>query len=276
MDQDSPSIDFLYDFLYVDSPRVNSWLAQLHKDGVPIEFKKTASTSDQSSAEISGGVPGFVKAGEATSGTTIEGHERKFNSELAAPLNLLDLLDEHGYINREIQNAQIGSLIVVTGTLHLLDFEFLQKIWAPAMKLIAAQTKITHGNKAEVALQKSQMDVFSDIIKAMPSEPQVYLITPDGKMIWSALNNSNMTINTAMIALAHGAKINGTWSMLAAVDARPDQEEKELQVDFEFGAIAAAVHNILQVVRESVGRPPSAYAVTPILIFRETRPASQG
>lgn len=275
MAQDSQSIDFLYDFLYVDKPRVNSWFAQLFDEGVLTAFKSTHSSTGTFSSDVSGGMPGVARGGLKSVDGTQDGHERNYNTEWSLPLTLLDALDEHGYIHSSIASAEIGSLVLVSGHVQLTDMTMLQKIWAPAIKIMSADMKVTHQNRAEVTKFKELLSTFGDVVNAMPPEAQLYIKDKSGETVWASLKENHMIVNASTLALTHGARVQGTWHILAALDAKPDLEVEETVVEaLNTGDLGEVMTNVLDMVRKLVGRSHDAYAITPILIFRKTVPTA--
>ncbi|TAL90936.1 MAG: hypothetical protein EPN62_00965 [Candidimonas sp.] len=275
MAQGSPSIDFLYDFLYVDKPRVSSWFAQMFDEGVLTTFKSTSNTTIQASGEASVGIPLTAKGSLQGSGSATKGNERNYNAEWSLPLTLLDALDENGYIHRSIGAAEIGSLVLVSGNVQLTDITMLQKIWSPAIKIMSANMKVTHQNKGDVAKFKELLATFGEIINAMPPESQLYIKDNSGETVWASLKEDHMIVNASTLALTHGARVQGTWHILAALDAKPDVEVEESVVEaLNTGDLGDVMINVLDMVRKIVGRSHDAYAITPILIFRKTIPTT--
>lgn len=274
MAQDLQNTDFLYDFLYVDKPRVGSWFAQMFDEGVLTTFKRYHRETNSSTGDLSGGVPGVMKGGMSALTGAEEGHERNYSTEWSLPLTLLDALDEHGYIHRRIETAEIGSLVLVSGHVQLTDMQMLQKIWSPAIKIISSDLKITHSNKTEINKFKQLLVTFGEVVNAMPPEPQLYIKNKDGETVWASLKDEHMIINTSTLALAHGAHVQGTWHILAALDAKPDiPEERMVMKALNTGDLGETMTSVLDLVRTLVGRSHDAYAITPILIFRQTSPS---
>ncbi|MFU2052924.1 hypothetical protein [Bordetella hinzii] len=268
MDQDSPSIDFLYDFLYVDKPRVHSWLAQLFDEGVLKTFKHSSSTSDTSEGTV--GIKAVVQGGLKHNGTVTEGQERVYDAEWSLPILLIDRLDEIGHITKDIVSARIGDLVMVAGRMELTDVQTLQKMWSPAIKLMIAEQKVTHANKQEVAKLKETLAHFGEAISAMPPDAQLYMRDRTEVAVWASLRAEHTIINTSTLALAHGAAIAGQWMMLAVLDSKPDWENPFAEGGpmINTSDMAETMHAVLNLVRKLAGRSAGAYGVTPIAIFR--------
>jgi hypothetical protein len=78
--------------------------------------------------------------------------------------------------------------------------------------------------------------------------------------------------------LKHGTVINGSWSMLGVLDAFPYQPNPIMDdgrpLQDALAEVAGTAMGMLTVqlaplAQQMLGRPPGAFGVTPILIFRE-------
>lgn len=274
MAQDSQNIDFLYDFLYVDKFRVNSWFAQLFNEGVLTTFKSTHSATGTISNGISGGIPGVAKGALGSIEQAQDSHERSFNTEWSLPLTLLDALDENNFIHKDLQSTPVGSLVLLSGNMQFTDVGMLQKIWDPASKVILQTQKTTHQNKSEATSFKNLMSSFGDILRAMPPEPQVHIQGEDGLTSWASLRPESMTVNASTLALAHGSFLEGTWHILAVLDAAPSNYGGNGVPRINNSDMADAMAEVLTMVRRLVGRDEISYSVSPVLIFRQSHSAT--
>lgn len=271
--QDSQSIDFLYDFLYVDKARVNSWFAQLFNEGVLTTFKSTHSATGTISDNVSGSIPGLIKGTLSSMEGAQDSHERSFNTEWSLPLTLLDALDENKFIHRDLRCTPVGSMVLLSGNMQLTDVGMLQKIWDPAIKVITQTQKTTHQNKNQAANFKNLMGSFGDILRAMPPEPQVHIQDKDGMTSWASLRPESMTVNASTLALAHGSFLEGTWHILAVLDATPSNYGGDGIPRINNGDMADSMAEVLTMVRRLVGRDEISYSVSPVLIFRQSHSA---
>ncbi len=272
MAQDLPSIDFLYDFLYLDRSRAQSWLAQLVAEGVPLSTKYQSSSTDSSKINATGGVPGVLKGGGSSTESVTETMERNFNTEWSIPLNLLDMLSEADYVRKNMVEAPIGSVVHVHGSATVIDISFMQAGWDAFGDLYLGQEKTTHANKLAKAAQKAEFAKIGTVLKFMPPMPQLHLHTSEGESVWSVLHDEHMIIDPSALTLTYGASIKGDWHILAVLDALPDVGQP-ISSHIEIGRpIADGLLPVMNALREGMGRPDHAYAVSPIAIFRAIRP----
>jgi hypothetical protein len=283
MARESQSIDSIYDFLYADTERLRSWLAQVVDDGVPIGHKHTSQTGETATSEVGGGVDASAKANALIAKADIKGgvsgkigsqqsanlsYERSFDSSWSLPLNVLDRLDELDFIERDLSAAKIGSLVLVTGTPQLLDIKLLQDVWTPGTSYMAADAKVTHQNKTQLTSAKAMMKGIGEILKVMPPAPQLTMVDHAGNNVWACLQDQHLIVSAASLALTHGSTIRGVWHVLAVLDATPDAEDDDDTGEVVNSQLMSAASTLLGAIRELMGRSPAAYGVTPVLIFR--------
>ncbi|RIQ17435.1 hypothetical protein D0846_12060 [Bordetella avium] len=211
-----------------------------------------------------------MQGGLKHNGTVTEGQERVYDAEWSLPILLIDRLDEIGHVTKNILSARIGDLVMVAGRMELTDVQTLQKMWSPAIKIMIAEQKVTHANKQELSKLKELMAHFGEAIAAMPPDAQLYMRDRTEAAVWASLRAEHTIINTSTLALAHGAAIAGEWIMLAVLDSKPDWENPFAEGGpmINTSDMAESMHGVLNLVRKLAGRSPTAYAVTPVAIFR--------
>ncbi|WP_446189241.1 DUF6414 family protein [Herbaspirillum huttiense] len=286
MAQESQSTDFVLDFLYVDFDRIKSWLAQLVVDGVPTGHKKTSTSGEAASKEVSGAIEAAANASVLFAKSGIKGLasgkvsaaenlssslERSFDAYWSLPINFLNKVDEVGLLQRNISKADIGSLVLVSGSPVVMDMKFLQDVWAPGTEFMLSQRqplKPNNQHKAAANQEREQMRMVGSLLKVVPPAPQLVLKDDGGAKVWASLKENHMIVNTSALALTHGVDISGKWGVLAVLDAIPDgQKASDRSGNFGTGLMNAA-GELLTALRDMMGRPTDAYGVTPVLIYR--------
>lgn len=293
----------VFDFLYQDLPRISAFLAQLD-DGLIQSLKRTAGTGSSSKDETqTGGKIGSSGTGvnltgiEGTTTEQREGLERTFDPLWSNAIRLLDLLDQGGWVQRDIETAGIGRCVVVTGSLVIMDLGMLREMWKrPSIqKLLRAgveqasqfgaandQHAPRHERRREASLARSknsrpsEAEVGLDIMDLLPHVTQGYLLQP-GSETFFTLQVSGLAVPSGDLMLKHGLHLGAGWNMLGIVDALPSATTDDEVFDlFRVGAsshMAQMLTGMAHPLRELMGRPPTAYSVTPLLIFR---PVSRG
>lgn len=273
MDQETQSTGSLFDFIYADTQRIGSYLAQLVDEGVQTSAKIVANTNDGHAVKAQGSIPGIAKGSGTWTESAGRSLEKSFDATWSLPLNLLDLLDRDGYISRDISQCELGHIVLIEGTLSLLDIKLMQKLWAPATQLSASQTKTTHANKSVIQSQKSQTKLMGDVLANLPSAVQVYVNEKHGNLAWGTFKQEMFAGSSDDINMKYGGYVDGSWQILAVLDAKPSyaSDRESFVIPNELFNVFA---NVIDQVREAVGRPYVAYGITPLMIFRKVGKAA--
>lgn len=286
------------DFLYHDSRRIASFLAQFEPSGHLQQVTQTKAGSrgkqEASTTEVKGSLGvagGAYTANQETSLELAQGYERIFDPFWANARAFLNYANEHSLLVENVTGARFGQLLHAKGQLGVMDITMLRAAWD--VKTIQTQIKSgmhagggksqhTAAAKAEKRKADELADFMIDMLKIMPHAVQAFFATPTGERIWGTLTAENLVTQPGDLALKHGIMIPGEWSIVAIVDALPTPEVAD--DDFEGRAQQAVIETIsllggspisqvaLHVAPAAkllLGRPNSAYGVTPLLIFRE-------
>jgi hypothetical protein len=289
-----PTTDSVYDFLYHDSRRIASLLAQFDPNGhlTQLSYGRSANRGKESASHLdaSGGLPGLAKVDSKNSETVKSAHQeellRVYDPTWANARLLLDLLDERKLINRDPSTARFGQIVLCSGKLSFLDLRTLQAAWGmksvQAMIRGGAEPAQSSGNRrdrrkaaAQGLSQKSTApdptEFMLDYIPSMPHTLQVNLMGKE--RVWCTLDLQGISTEPSHLILKHGASIPGDWSILGILDAKPDADSgsaEDTAESFDADEIVANVTKMMApLIRTFMGRPESAYGVTPLLLFRQ-------
>lgn len=295
MASDGATAASIYDVLYADTRRLSSLLSQFSDDGIVTELVRNAEDSNSVQASLSIKV---VKGGTSEAGKT--GKSQKIDPQWLLPLLFLDEAQE--LIDRDITQAAIGSLVLVTGRMIVADLRILQKLWSvpTTKKLMLQEARKSAQEAAKLAaleeggaaasraarranqkpVDTSEAEMTMEMLPLLPHSPQVNIITPDATA-WSTIDPAYFVGAVEDLLLKHGAKLPGAWSMVGILDARPWEEREDDDYDDWLSAddrlrIGGYTENIWKVAldlagpaRQALGRPMFSYGVTPLIIFRE-------
>lgn len=281
MEQESEDINSLYDFIYVDRDRLASYSAQLFNDGILSSAKKSVHSQDAKSKTFSGhlGVASAALDGLSTIG---EVYERTFDASWTLPLNVINSLDEHGFIKKDFKTAGMGSVVLVKGSAALLDVGLIKSLWEPALDFfVSFLPDKTARHRSEKKQLRDQWSKFGNILSRFPLSVQIHLDS-EGSKLWASLNQECMIARSDDIALKYGGSITGECIVIGVLDARPDEgdrsgESEHLDADLDisdFSNLFAAMTTMMNSIRDLVGRPSGAYGITPIMISRIIRNSS--
>lgn len=266
MDQDSPNIDYLYDFLYVDKTRMGLYFAQMFDGGVLTGSKTTQQNSETNASNFTGNA-GVAKAGMSQNSLILEAIEKQFDTSWSLPLNVIEALDETGFIERKLSSVPTGKIVLIKGTIAVLDIKMMKEMWAPMKDLVVGEAKTTHKNKTELAITRSLYDSIGGVLSKLPECVQLFIKTEEEELAWTTLLPQNLTINPDDLGLKYGANIEGEWHLLGILDARPDNGVSESKMNINLDMFTGTMQ-LMNGIRSSFGRPNSAYGVCPIAIFR--------
>lgn len=263
----SQSTKYLFDFIYIDRPRLNSYFGQLYNAGVLTQVKETSGKSDSSIFHGELGVPMVAQGKITDTGQISESAERSFDSSWTLPVTLLNRLDELGYLRRSLAEAGISELVLVEGSLRLFDIRMMRELWEPALEL--------HLDSIKGATRQERDKIRNDaknnltFIKRLPHTLQFSFKSGEDEA-WSTLNPDYMTINPDDLAFKHGAFISGEWFAFGVMDARPDivTDDAIRKIPGIHTELDLGFAQMLIAIRTAFGRPSASYGITPIMIFR--------
>ncbi|OXE35547.1 MAG: hypothetical protein CGW95_13135 [Phenylobacterium zucineum] len=297
--------DSVFDFLYHDSRRVGSFLSQFDAnglltgltqgEGVTKGAKRSKKFGVGAQAPILGGGNLEFEIGPGEAGS--HSMERAYDPFWTNALTLLDFLTERKLIQTEISEAALGQFVLVRGRLMMLDLTMFKDAWV----LSAVQQAVRAGDNTQAANpqgnnrheRRSQgrqqparnpmpadADIALELMGILPHTVHATVSGVNGETTWAVLRNEFMVTPSSELVLTHGSGIPGEWAMLGILSGQPDIGETELQKHLAqvaqtvpAGLITSGVGLMMQLlsplIRTALGRPATAFAVTPLIIFRE-------
>jgi len=301
-EEDGSADRFVLDFLYNDSRRIGSFLAQFEPGHLQqYTHTKGAQRAKQDTSERTGkanlaALEGELKGAHQVSASAEEAYERIFDPYWSNPRAFLNHLSENDLIQRDLEAATIGQFVVVKGSLIIADMQMLHPLWEmPTIRdfMMASHaaneepTAAPSGNRNE-RRQGQARDRKQAAPKRMPSEAELVLsllphmphaghlhIIGDDFGVWAPAAEGAMVSPMADLVLKHGPKIAGEWSLLGILDAYPYSSE-EAMTEMEIVRTGMTTENVSKValqlgpfIRQAFGRPLLSYGMTPLLLYRE-------
>lgn len=269
MAQETPNIDSLFDYFYLDTDRLSHWLAQLDDGGVLSSFRHSKSFYDGLRNEL--GINAGLKGGQSSSESHQENQERVYDSEWTRPLLLLDLLSQAEMIQRDINKAPIGSLVLVSGPIQIFDISLLQNAWDSIGGLIFADKVPKKAKSSMTRSQRQTVEFYNTmggLLKAMPNSPQIYLKDASDEVVWASLEPDFIVGNPATLALSNGPFLSGTWNAVGILDGHRDDSSVEQPEAFAKTEMSEGICQMLTAVKDAVGRGHDTFSMTPLMIFR--------
>lgn len=303
MEPSDQSTDSVFDFLYNDSRRVGSYLAQMDANGLLTEIRKGEAITKGAKRGFNVG-GSFLGTGGNLEITPKEGggesFERVYDPFWTNARALLDALDERQMIHRDLTSTPIGGVVLVSGRLKVIDLGLIKGMWQlptfrklmlKGMKIgveVAAQGASRQVQRAqdrrkaepELSIEEDTANLMLEIMPILPHSLNVTVSDARGQ-VWATLKEEHIVGSGSDLVLKHGVSVPGDWHMLGILDAKPDlggqaDIESNGLIDFTdprrlfSNSMASQIADIASpVVRMAVGRPASHYAATALMIFRE-------
>ena len=292
---DDQKQDSVFDFLYCDTRRIGSFLSQFddagHLQQIIERESATKGTKRSFKVNFGGGATVLGTGGSGNIGLErgpgehgYEASERVYDPLWTNARTFLDYLAERDMIERDIAAARIGQFVLVSGELEVLNLAMLRVAWedetikrlmeqegedclsAPNRQQRRAQQR-NSGKKQD---QVTQFDVAIALLRILPHAIQARL--QGDADVWCNLTDAGLVVSADDLLLKHGIRLAGTWNLLGILDALPDAGDTAELKATDHGAIGTVgdlLTALAPIGRMLLGRPPRAYGLTPLLVFRE-------
>jgi hypothetical protein len=291
--QDGVNQDSVYDFLYHDVRRVASFLSQFDSSGHLTGIKQVEAVGQQEAEEGSVQAAANVVVARATGAfinrrgsSESETSERTYDPLWTNALALLDYMKERDLLTRDLRSARMGQFAIVSGHLMIMDLAMLKAAWEqPDIKKVVRESAKPIVAKANSREQRraakppvvNEIDILFALLKLLPHSLQARVLS-DGFSVWCSLDESAVVGRASDLMIKHGTLIGGQWTMVGVVDAFPYDPEYVTENGEPLAAILASLATtpvgqlavqLAPIAQQLLGRPPTAYGMTPLMIFRE-------
>jgi len=270
--QDSQNIESLYDFVYLDRERLAYLSAQIFDDGTLAGVKREEKIQEDTATEISAGLkPIFAVAGKEGA-ANYRSIERHFDAGWTLPLNVLHRLDELGHIKKSLSDADFGDLVLMSGSMNLIDLSIMKDLWEPlgALERMSSSSSAKTTTKKRILEQeKFLLKHLTSIMKGLPHSIQIRLFNGENQA-WASLRREYLIVNPEDFPLKHGPSIQGNWHCLAILDGKPTSENESFNIPVGHSEVEQAMWDFSLQLRLLFGRREHDYGLTPIAIFRTT------
>jgi hypothetical protein len=179
---------------------------------------------------------------------------------------------------RDISKAGIGQFVLASGSVSIIDLMMMKEAWnlKEVKQLATIGAKKSADSRRERRVTESNSDPFGPgqnieflfgLLKLMPHGMQIQMST-GSHSLWSALDAKGFVTPPSDLSLNHGSHLPGTWNVLGILDALPGEALSGPSAT-EHSLVGNLTNTIQPLARQLIGRPPTSYGLTPILIFRE-------
>ena len=277
MVEDLRDIKSIFDFFYLDNPKIKSFYAQLNGLGALNSLKNTSHIGDTRKMEATVGVP-IVTGGKIGNDHTVNTtSEHLYDGIPTMPREMINRLDELGFIYRDLNEAMLGNLVLYEGRLGVIDIGVSKELIEPALNLHIKDMMKSGNSAAKKAVQelKNNIKDFVSFSKAIPFGLEAKLLIASGQKddqgvelateVWMTLNRDEVVGSPLDLNFKHGEYLAGKWYVLGVLDALPFDG---FTFDTRQNEIREGMSALIKGMKEFVGRPETSYGMTPIAIFR--------
>lgn len=264
----------LYDFMFIDQEKVRSIYAQLF-DGLHEAMEKVASEGlGKATTGQAGGDP-FGHVGYERTTSTSESASNTYKPHDLILRDVLGRLTEHKMISNTPESAPVGSFVLLSGKLTLLDVGVLHSFidLLPILATQASTSQHSHlpknqrkeAARAEAQNMRTGITVLETFGKLMPHVVQ-FSIADERVTAWGAVQQKNMRSEVAHLLVQQGPTLSGQWYVLGLVDM---VKGGGMNTGVGLPSIYEGVYTALSSVRDVFAIPEEDIIITPLLIFRK-------
>lgn len=277
MAQESQNIESIFDFFYLDNPKIKSFYAQLNGLGALNTLKNTSQIGDTRKLEATVGVPAAAGGKMGNDHTVNTTSEHLYDGLPTMPREMINRLDELGFIQKDLSPENLGDLVLVQGYLNITDIEVMKGVIDPTIKFtLNSMPNTTAAHKEKRKKFEATIDPVIEFMKNVPFALSCNLFVPsesndDLTQVWMSLAREDMSSVIHDINFKHGEKLAGKWYVLGIVDAIPNSMDSSnivLPNSGEMEQFKKAMSEMMKMF----GRDDEAYGMTPIAIFRVLKP----
>lgn len=282
MAQNSPTTESIFDFFYLDNPKIKSFYAQLNGLGSLNTLKNTSQIGDTRKLEATVGVPTVTGGKMGNDHTVNTSSEHLYDGIPTMPREMINRLDELGFIHKELNDEMLGNLVLLEGRLGVTDVGVVRELVEPALNfyikdLMKKNTKETR--ELAKTLKDNSKEAIT-MVKGVPFGLEAKLLHHTGKHdeetgialcneVWMTLNRQELLGTPTDLNFKHSEFLAGNWYVLGVLDALPFDS---FTFNTDPNEFRDGVLTIIKMMREFAGRPQTAYGITPIAIFRVLKP----
>lgn len=276
MAHNSQNIESIFDFFYLDNQKIKSFYAQLNGFGSLSSLKHTSQVGDTRKLEATIGVPAVTGGKMGNDHTASNAAEHMYDGIPTMPREMINQLDELGFIYKELVPENLGSLVLLHGYLNITDIEVMKGVIDPTISfMMNAMPNKTSVHKAKKKELETTIEPMVAFMKNIPFALSCNLFVPskedDFKQVWMSLSREDMSSVIHDINFKHGEKLAGMWYVLGVLDAIPNSMDKTNFMLPENGDMAQFKKSMSEMMK-MFGRDDEDYGMTPIAIFRVLKP----
>lgn len=280
MAQESQIIESIFDFFYLDNPKIKSFYAQLNGLGALNSLKSTSQIGDIRKLEASVSLPTIANGKMGTDHSANTSSEHLYDGIPTMPREMINKLDELGFIHRVLDESMLGNLVLYEGRLGVLDVGVAKELLEPALNMHIRELDKNKETKKLAHDMRSNLKEMTIFYKNIPFGLEARLLVSTGNFhpesgiplcdeVWMTLNRDEMSGSPYDLNFKHGEFMSGKWYVLGVLDALPYDNFTYTTAPNE---LKDGISELITTMQKMIGRPDSAFGMTPIAIFRVLKP----
>lgn len=254
MAKDDEHPDELYDFLYRDTSRLDSYYAQIFQ-GKLASIDELEGTADSTKNKYKSNI-GIAAVEHETTGDDTFQSVRKLDPHDMNAADVLAHLQESNFINSDINDAANGEMVLVRGKLRFTDRHMLSASLDAFNQLLAANPGLLDDENAVIGL-----GVFARLLADGFLPPILYLQTDQNLLITGTVKESGLEEPVTTYYLRHGNRgLEDTYIIGIKEDSHFTGNE-------HLPALIGGTQDLANAL-SALMRTENSVTVTPLVIFR--------
>lgn len=292
-----PPDNSIYDFIYLDLPRIRSYYAQM-TGGIPTTStdnqKATESTNYSIGADIGGSVDlaTIVKGSSIIKGlrltTSSDEESLGVTSDMIdkLPRDMINALNERNLIHGTLGDGNLGKLVLLKGHISIINSGLIVNSIEPLIDFYG-KLNLPPDDRRELNEIKKLAPNLSKFFKSLPSRMIGYMVLDSqiqNGFVWMPLDDESLGHGEEYSMLKYDNCSMEPFYVLGILDSLPDSNipevTREKSLEYERNILGTGELNVFfkqmsSMFFNSVGRPKNCYSITPISIFRALGVASE-
>lgn len=247
----------LIDFLYKDTYRIDSYLAQI-TNGILHDVRLKNQTSQDSSFTMEGNVK-IARISKTGKELTEYLTEQEINPHDHNVIELIDALDLPPLPDIPVEAS--GQLVHLQGYMSIRDYQTLADL-VPFITKNHRLFNLADSNKSISEICK----IFTALKKIVPLNLEVELMLDSGKSIRGILKKEYLLSNPEDILVSYGTHMPGKWHIIGILDHNAPTAPKDVK---HSSSLRNGLDEMAKACKVFYESEQGSSTIMPLVIFRE-------
>lgn len=258
----------LYDFAYVDIDKLKSYCSQLDELGLLNTITTSKSNLSDKVGKFGAGKNPIIDVSSETKTSASESLTHTFDSSEALPFKAIEMLNAQDLINYDIEQANHGQIVLISGNAKMYDFSMISSSWENLVKMHVRNQNMSVGKNPKNKELSTDNKMIVNMLESMPPLMSFKIKDDCENTAWSALEKQHLIGSSYSYSLKHGTTMRGRWHILGILDATPYDHLISANDDYPEDDMLSALTGMGDAVRTLMGRKNNEFGLTPIAIWR--------